>query len=415
VVRPTARLYRDDPYLLEFDAHVTARAEHDGRTAVVLDRTAFYAESGGQPWDTGWLQTASARVAVVAVLDHEGALLHVLDSDVLAAGEAVRGHVDAERRLDHRQQHHGQHLLSRAFVDTAGARTVSFHLGARDCSIDLDREVAAPQVSAAVRRANEVVWEARPVSVRTLSRGDASRLGVTVPHEAGDEVRLVEAEGFDLQPCGGTHPRNTAEVGLVLPLGHERYKAGSRVRFVCGHRALAVAAGQGAALREAGALLSSGPDGVTAAVARLQEQLAEAAHQARALQARLLDVEAERMIAEARTAGDRNRPLVIARVLEGCDAAALRQLAGRLTEGSGCVALLAGRTATGHLVFARSEDVGLDVAALLQTALLELGGKGGGRGRMAQGGCPGTSGLDAALARAAAAAQGGPAKPEATR
>src|SRR6185295_6541859 len=126
------------PYLIDFDARVVGRREHEGRPAVVLDRTAFYAESGGQPWDLGTLGTAS----VLAVVDAGDAILHVLDTP-LEEGTAVHGRVDAERRRDHRQQHHGQHLLSRAFVDVAQARTLSFHLGAEVSSIDLDREVGA--------------------------------------------------------------------------------------------------------------------------------------------------------------------------------------------------------------------------------------------------------------------------------
>jgi len=129
----THLLYRDDPYLLDFEATVVARREHQGRPAVVLDRTAFYAESGGQPWDTGTL----GERAVLAVVKAGDEVLHVLDA--YPASDRVRGLVDAARRRDHRQQHHGQHLLSRALVEVAGARTVSFHLGAEACSIDVDR------------------------------------------------------------------------------------------------------------------------------------------------------------------------------------------------------------------------------------------------------------------------------------
>jgi hypothetical protein len=191
--------------------------------------------------------------------------------------------VDGQRRLDHRQQHHGQHLLSRAFVKPPTPRR-SLPPGAREVSIDLDREAHASQVAAAVRRANEVIWEARDVSVRTVTRAQAQAQGVEVPEQAGDEVRLVEAQGFDLQPCGGTHPRRTSEVGLVLALGHERYKGGSRVRFACGHRALALAESHHAALREAGGLLSAPPDAVPGLLARTLEQLAEAGRRVKALQ-----------------------------------------------------------------------------------------------------------------------------------
>lgn len=397
----TLRLYRDDPYLLDFEARVVARARHEGRPAVVLDRTAFYAESGGQPWDTGVLESGGRSVPVVAVVEHAGAVLHVLGSELEASD--VRGRVDAGRRADHRQQHHGQHLLSRAFVETAGARTVSFHLGARECSIDLDREVTPPQVKAAVRRANEVVWQARPVSVRTVSRAEAEALDVAVPGEAAESVRLVEAQGFDLQACGGTHPRNTAEVGVVLALGHERYKSGARVRFVCGARAVALAEEHHGLLREAGALLSAGPESVPASVGRLLEQLAESGRRVRTLQAQVLEAEAQRLLAEARASG--SEPAIVVRVLDGWNATLLRQLAGRLTEDAGCLALLASRSDTAHLAYARSEDVPYDVPALLQRTLQELGGRGGGRGRMAQGSCSRTEGLEEALHRAAAAAR----------
>jgi alanyl-tRNA synthetase len=204
----TDLLFRDDPYLLEFEAMVVARRERQGRPAVVLDRTAFYAESGGQPWDTGTLD----GVAVEAVVDEGGEVLHVLGRPL--QGERVTGRVDGARRRDHRQQHHGQHLLSRAFVDTAGARTVSFHLGPESSSIDLDREVDETAVRTAEGRTNEVIWEARPVTVRTVSRREAEALGIQPPDEAGDAVRLVDAGGFDRQTGSraggrtrGTRPR----------------------------------------------------------------------------------------------------------------------------------------------------------------------------------------------------------------
>ena len=133
----TERLYLDDPALLEFDARVIARTEHESRPAVVLDRTAFYAESGGQPWDTGSLD----GVRVVAVVEQDGEVLHVLERPL--AAERVHGRVDAERRRDHVQQHHGQHLLSKAFVEVARAETIAFHLGAEVTTIDLDRPVSS--------------------------------------------------------------------------------------------------------------------------------------------------------------------------------------------------------------------------------------------------------------------------------
>jgi alanyl-tRNA synthetase len=392
----TALLYRDDPYLLEFDAAVVARRAHDGRPAVVLDRTAFYAESGGQPSDTGTL----GGVPVVAVLHAGDDVVHVLERPL--EGDRVTGRVDGARRRDHRQQHHGQHLLSRAFHDTAAARTVSFHLGARVSTIDLDRAVSPAEVAAAERRANEVVQEARPVAVRVVSRAEAARLGVPPPEDAGDAVRLVHAEGFDLQPCGGTHPRNTAEVGAIVVLGHERYKGGSRVRFVCGMRALDEVRARGTALDAACAALSAAPENVAELARRAVDEKVAAERRARDLRDAMLEREAETLGAAGPFVGGVR--LVVA-TFDGRGPEELRILAGHLAAVPGHVALLAARAgAQASLVFARSEDVSCDVVALLREAASRLGGRGGGRGTMAQGGGS-SEGLDEALAAAVQSAR----------
>jgi len=384
----TRRLHRDDPYLLEFDAKVVARRDHEGRPAVVLDRTAFYAESGGQPWDTGTLD----GVAVAAVLEQAGEVLHVLEAPLPSA--AVHGRVDAERRRDHMQQHHGQHLLSRAFVETASAETVSFHLGAEVSTIDLDRAVTDDAVREAEARCNAVVWEGRPVRSRVVARREAEALGVHAADEAGDEVRLVEAEGFDLQACGGTHPRRTSEVGVVLVLGHERYKAGSRVRFVCGTRALLAFRARAEAVERVGALLSSPLQDLPAGVARLQERLLEATRRGRDMADRALRAEAARLLAAA------GSPAVVTAVYDGWPAEDLRLLAQHLAAMPPCVALLASRAEKVHVVFAQSEGLPHDVPGLLRQTLAEIGGRGGGKGNLAQGGSESAAGLEAALAGA---------------
>ena len=371
----TLRLYRDDPYLLEFEAAVTARRVHQGQPAVVLDRTAFYAESGGQPWDTGSL----SGVPVVAVVEHEGDVLHVLGAPL--AAERVLGVVDAARRQDHRQQHHGQHLLSRAFVDIARARTVSFHLGAEVSTIDLDREVTSEATVAAETRANEVIWSARPVSVRTVSREQAVALGVMVPPEAGDAVRLVEALGFDLQPCGGTHPRNPSEVGLVVVSGREKYKGGTRVRFLCGYRAVASFREDRGVLDRLGALFSAPLSELPEAASRTLAQVGELTRRARDLQEHALAAEARRLFAESGPGA----PVVVVATYDQWPAADLRTLAQALVSLGPCVALLGSRGDKAYVTLAQSDGLGQDLPALLQEALRELGGKGGGRGNLVQG------------------------------
>jgi alanyl-tRNA synthetase len=396
----TQRLYLDDPYLLEFDATVTGRREHEGRPAVVLDRTAFYAESGGQPWDTGTLGDAG----VVAVIDGGDDVVHVLDRPL--PGDRVRGLVDAARRRDHMQQHHGQHLLSKAFVEGAQAETIAFHLGGEVTTIDLDRFVTEAQARAAERRANEVAWEARPVRVTRLTAAEARAQGLKPPEGVEADVRVVEAEGFDRQPCGGTHPRTTAEVGVVVITSLERYKGGTRVSFVCGHRALAAVAQRQAVLDHLVATLSAPLADLTATAQKVKEDLVEAERRARGLLERALEGEALRLLGGARGDGPAPTPAAPALVVaafDGWSPADLRILATRLVALAPAVALLASRADKAHLVFAQSEGLPHDVPALLRDAVEHLGGKGGGRGNVAQGGGDRLDRLDEALARAESA------------
>src|SRR5947209_156984 len=154
----TERLYYTDSYLREFRARVVDTADEGRR--VYLDRTAFYPTSGGQPFDTGTL----AGVPVVDVIDEDGRIAHVLERPVLV--ETVQGRIDRERRFDHMQQHTGQHLLSAVFVEMQDAPTLSFHLGAESCTIDIGAAALTPeQVRAVERRANEIVQQNRPVSI----------------------------------------------------------------------------------------------------------------------------------------------------------------------------------------------------------------------------------------------------------
>ena len=394
----TLRLHLDHPGLLEFDAAVVSRVEHEGRPALVLDRTAFYAESGGQPWDTGSLD----GVRVLAVVEQAGEVLHVLERPL--AAERVHGRVDAERRNDHVQQHHGQHLLSKAFVEVARAETIAFHLGAEVTTIDLARPVTAEQARAAELRANEVVWRALPVEVVTLSLEQARTEGLEVPEGVMADVRVVDVVGYDRQPCGGTHPRSTSEVGVVVLVGLEKYKVGTRVSFVCGRRALAAIALRQRTLDELVSALSAPLPELVVAARKAKEDLLEGERRARALLERALEGDAHRLLAEARGDGPAptlDSPAIVTAAFDSWTANDLRLLAQQLVAHAPCVALLGSRAEKAHLVFAQSEGLRHDIPALLRQAVERLGGRGGGRGNLAQGGGERVDLLDEALARAA--------------
>src|SRR5215207_9247359 len=267
----TQRLYYSDSHLVEFEARVVAVSRtEDGRAAVALDRTAFYPTGGGQPTDTGTLGDAR----VVECLDEEdGGVLHVCEGEPPAEGALVLGRVDWPRRLDHIQQHTGQHILSQSFVELYGAQTRSFRMTEDMCEIDV--ELADPsdeRVGRAVRRADEIIWDDRAVRVHLVTPGEAARMPLRKDSAREGELRVVEIEGFDFSPCGGTHAASTGEVGVVVARQWERAKGLVRVTFAAGGRAIEDYARANTTARATAAVFSVGRDEAATAAARLQEE-----------------------------------------------------------------------------------------------------------------------------------------------
>lgn len=396
----TERLFLDDPYLTRFEAEVRAVRRLGDRPAVVLDRTAFYPEGGGQPADRGTL----GGVRVVDVQEVEGEVLHAVDGAAPAAGARVAGDVDAARRRDHVQQHHGQHLLSAAFEAAVGARTVSFHLGEELCTIDLDvpADRLGPRTLAEVEAAaNALVWRDLAVDARELSPEELAGLALRREPTRGARVVVVrEADGrvVDASPCGGTHPRRTGEVGAIAVLRAQRWGQGARVEFACGGRVLRLLHREAGRLGEVAAALRCAPAEAPAAAARLAAEGAARRKELEALAGELAAAEAERRAAAQGGAG----PVAGELTPPGPDAAGYLRAVAQALAARGRTALLGARAGDrAWLCFARPRGAGgPDLAALLREAAALLGGKGGGAPELAQGGGPRAERLGEALALA---------------
>ena len=380
----TERLYYDDPYKKEFDATVVSVQPHavdaDGaRHAVLIDRTAFYPTTGGQPFDTGTL--GSARVIDV-IDDENGDVVHVVDGPVPDARQPVRGVVDWLRRFDHMQQHTGQHVLSAAFVRLFGVKTVSFHLGADVSTIDLAREMTPKEIAAAEDEANRIVWEDRPVTIRYASAEEAAALPLRKEPTRTGRLRLIDVEAFDLSACGGTHVSRTGAIGVIAVTAWERFKGGHRLEFACGGRVLS----RFRALRDVTAAavraLSVLPTDVPNAVDRLQTELKEQ----------------KRALTEAHGALARYQALELAAAAEphpwgrlvlqalDADAPRLKSLASAITSKPGFLAVLLSRSSPSVVVAARSSDVGVACHDIVGALAKRFGGRGGGKPDLAQGG-----------------------------
>ena len=232
----TRKLYLEDSYKVSFQATiVSCERQPDGRIAAILDETYFYPESGGQVCDRGVI----GDVPITSVWEDDAEVVyHGVEADIRPGPVSCRA--DWATRFDHMQQHTGQHLLSRAFIEVAGLQTVSFHMGEDACTIDLEGgELTAKSMEAAESLANTVIAENRPVIVRTVSPDELedSALRKKLP-DGVTEVRLVEIEDFDVIGCCGTHVRQTGELGLIKVLKSEKAKGAERVAFKVGHRAI---------------------------------------------------------------------------------------------------------------------------------------------------------------------------------
>ena len=397
----TDHLYYSDSFLYEFDAQVLDSAmAADSRPFVVLDRTAFYPTSGGQVFDTGWIVADGAtKLRVAEVLEQDdGTILHVLEIPVsVEKGTRVRGLIDADRRRDHMQQHSGQHVLSAAFVKLFNLPTVSFHMGAESCSIDLDTKNLSPQqVEAAEALANQVVAENRPVEMRYVTQDEARGLGLRkLPPAERDQLRLIAIRDFDLSACGGTHVAGTAQIGAILLRKTEKVRQGWRVEFVCGERAVATARRDYTTLAEAAGLLSSHLDDVPQQVRKVQDDLRVSRKSSEQLLAEIAELSAGRWLAETPEASGRK---IVGRNFADRDLTFIKLLAQKLTrQGSNIIALLASTLGPPALVFSCSAGLPFDMNALMKEALEKLGGRGGGTKDMAQGGPQKIEAIDAVL------------------
>jgi alanyl-tRNA synthetase len=376
--------YLNDPYSMEFDSTVREAEPLEGdKTAVYLERTFFYPELGGQPADRGTLNGRK----VLDVQEGARGVLHVVEG-VFEKGEKVAGLIDRERRFDHMQQHSGQHLLSRVFLDDFGLATIGFHLGERTCTIDLDGdEITALQVDKVERRVNDTIFANMPIGDRTLSREEYERLaggGVRsrLPEDV-TEVRIVEIEGIDRSTCCGTHVRSTGEIGIVKILKVDRAKGGPRVEFVCGGRALADYAAKHAEVTSLAGLFSTDWRELGRAVGKLVDENKAQRKRVNELESELARQNAETLSEPTGSAGGYG---IVRRVFDSGEASQIRETATGIRDKGAVIVLFGLMGPKPSLIFACSKEVPLDMGEILRASAQVVGARGGGGKDFAQGG-----------------------------
>jgi alanyl-tRNA synthetase len=398
------RLYYDSPALeftatvadIRLDSHEKNEAgEKQQLWQVALDRTAFYPEGGGQPWDTGVLIAVSRSGATLEVAverveeDEAGEVWHYVRKP-LVEGTEITGHVDAARRMDHVQQHSGQHLLSAVFLSELEAKTVSFHLGAETSSIDLVLREGAERLSEdelqrVEAAANRLIFEDRVLTPCWVSQGEAEEM-----YERGDlrklperegPMRIVEMQGVEFNACGGTHVSSTGAIGGLMLRRVEKVRQGWRVEFVCGLRAVQAGRKDFGLLAEVAGSLSVGAGDVPGRVVSLLEDAKAAAKERRGLIEELARAEAVALVAEA-VEGSAVRAVFVGKEMEFA-----KQVAAKVA-GFGRMAVVGATNGPeGSIAMARPVGLLADYGKVLREVLSAAGARGGGSADRAQGVC----------------------------
>lgn len=390
------RLYYRDAYLQTFSAQIKCvGTEEDGTPYAVLSQTAFYPTGGGQPCDLGTL----GQIRVLDVEEVDGEVRHRLESPISQQEMQVQGQIDWERRFDHMQQHAGQHILSASFLEVAGVETLAFHLGKERVTIDLRLDELTTELWEKVeQRANEIVLENRQISARFVDEAELAALPLKKQPTVTENIRVVIIPEFDYNPCGGTHPSRTGEVGTIKILGWERHRGNIRLEFICGWRALRDYARKQDTIRELTKRLATNEGELLAQTERLVAERDALKQSLGEKEKLLLEVEVRRELAKAVVLGNVR---LIQQAFTERTIQQLQQFAQQVTaQAPDAICLLAATGEKMQLVFARGQEVGVAVNQLMKETLPLIEGKGGGNPAMAQGGGQPILPADEVLARA---------------
>ncbi len=365
----TEKLFYLDPYMSVFTARVLECREGKKCWEIILDRSAFYPEGGGQPGDSGTL----GGIPVSDTHEKAGEIVHYCEA-ALEEGAEIEGRIDFARRFDFMQQHSGEHIVSGLIHERFGCDNVGFHMGRDTVTIDFNCSIEAEELKEIEARANAIIWENRPINVSWPDAEALAALPYRSKKELSGDVRIVECPGVDICACCGTHVRSAGEIGLIKLLSVHPFREGVRIEMLSGKRAydyVCTAVEQNSAV---GALLSAKFGNAAAAVKRLQDEMAAANY-------RLVGLE-NRVFAQiaAGYAGEKDTLIFE----EGLSSDGVRRLADALMQQcSGLCAVFSGSDGEGYKYALGQQDG--ELRALVKEMNAALSGRGGGKPFFAQG------------------------------
>lgn len=386
------KLYYEDPYKKEFTANIIDVIEKDDQFHILLDETYFYPEGGGQPSDTGFIESSPVNY----VYEDGENIYHVAERKP-SKFKKVQCKIDWEKRYDHMQQHLGQHILSACLVELFNANTIGFHLGKEYSTIDIDKVITDQDFSEAEKMTNEIILRNIPVEILYPTDKELKKLPLRKqPPKTEEQIRLVQIQDLDINPCCGTHPNSTIEVQLIKITKWEKYKNGMRIEFLCGKRAVEDYIMKHMGLREISKLLAVSESKAPLEIERLRKDLKEANATIKSLRDEVADYTVENMLRHAESIKGIK---VIKEQYDHVDLKYINTLGSKLTDSPNVVALFGAQAGDkAHLIFMCSKDLKLiSMNTLLKDAITLIDGRGGGNDFSAQGGGKNNNNLESCL------------------
>lgn len=378
---PTHKIYYDDPHITDFTATVLSceKDPQSGNLLLILDRSAFFPEEGGQKADAGTIND----IPVLDVQIKNDTLIHVLPASAETAfhtNATINGHVNWEQRFDFMQQHSGEHILSGLAHAKYGCNNVGFHLGYEEVTLDFDKVLNLEQVRELELEANKVIQQNLPIIISFPSKDILATMDYRSKIELEGDIRIVEIPGVDLCACCAPHVETTGQIGMLKVTALQNHRGGVRINILCGMRALADYTNLQNYVTDLSVLLSAKPEKIGDAVRRIKTESQTRQERINTLQAKILAQKIENL--PVLSSDDSNLHIFLFE--EKMDAKALRDAINLLTEkDDGYCGIFSGDDTEGYFYVIGSRNLDCrEVATLLRE---KCGAKGGGSPLMVQG------------------------------
>lgn len=388
----TEKLYYENQYEKSFTAEIVNIVEKNNEFHIVLDKTYFYPEGGGQPSDIGTIES----IPVLSVYEHDGLIYHVTQKKPIKIHK-VKCFISWERRFDFMQQHLGQHILSACLLDKFNANTIASHLGSTSSTIDVDKILTISQIDEAVSYANDIIFKNIYVDVLYPTKSELKKLSIKKPTtKIGEKIRIVRISDLDINPCCGVHPKSTLEVQIIKVVKFEKHKSGTRVEFLCGKRGIQDSFNNDKFTSTVCSKLHCNSEDALLQIEKLSQDFSKLSAENRALKSEIADYEIKEMIENCDKI---NGISIIKSIHSDIDLKHVNLIATKLADHENVIVLFGVKSEDrATLIFMCSKNLNtISMNTLLKDAITLIDGKGGGSNFSAQGGGKSTSNISSAL------------------